>query len=1550
MMADRVIRVSVMTFAAARGLRVSVPVLLVCILAALPAPAAIIAGTVWKDADRSGTRDAGEPGLAGATIYHDANLNGRYDAGEPTAMTNADGAYAFTGLAAGRYFLASLPQARVLPTAPREPALVPPVFIITRGGPRVFSCDDLNNDGYLDIVTSNNFERSVSVAISGAGGTYGPATHYEVGASPRFVLVEDFNHDGWRDLAVTNQHGDSVSVLMNNGDGTFAPQVTYPCDDETFMIAKGDLNEDGDVDLAVINQFGNNLTILLGNGDGTFYTSETIWLGYWPHDVVVQDIDQDGHLDIATANFLVRSVALLWGHGDGTFEPNQYLAVGDRPLHTRIADLDKDGALDLVVENRFSNNVMVMYGNGDRTFTDPAVYPSGEQTHDAALVDVNLDSWLDIVVVGYMSNDVTIYLNTGQRDFSLKGIYPVGGVAPLFAMPLDLDQDGDPDLVVNNYESDDVTTLINDGAGAFSPGPSYPIGQDPRSMVLADLDNNGHTDIVTAAMFDYRVGIIYNAFGRRIVPVGASSVVGGADFGAYESSAQGEPAGGGNRFKLRIGEGSHKNVARVAAAQVSTWPLKLFRTSGAESRHVSLDAVVVDGDPALWDVQLAERAVLLGPAPTVSRADANEPGVLKNRPGDGAVDDADLAILESCFTGPGQFVPPESFETCLQLDLDGDLDIDDNDRDALLADWTGPVITPWARQVELRVTPRAGAPAGSSVRVQILATDTDSGETHSVFAYVTRNFYDPGISPIQRVDWTVERSSKVILARKQRFDLVVYNRGAAADTIEVSVDPVSGFAFEIRDAITLQPRTTYAMAAAPDGATFPESVSPFYIEVTAPANWPFGSTATFRVNARSVNGGMTNGIDLEVVKGGPLWAPSDLRLEEGRRHNVQPGADASFGFQLVNPLPTQRTLTLTAVALPPADVDEDGDVDGDDLSAFAACMDGPDLDAACQPDALSRLDLDGDGDVDVADFATLSSAQPIGTMTFAATQFTLAPGAQAEATARVSIPAGAPLGLRQDWQILLGDGANLLATALVGVKVTDAPKVIYVSMDGLAPGYLTLNAAGTGPGSPGDWLMPNVQAFLSRATHFSGALSDLPSATDHNQTGALTGSHMGVNGIGSLVSHYYGRDNDGVSVIKVPSPSLLRHGPKGAEVLSLFDVAHASNPDSYSVHLSGKWWVDNYVVGDKPSGGGDIAVDSEGWPQYVPDPEPHVIGDPPTDPDAETDPPLPPWIPNWGTTPGLFPADRWIMEGALKVLSYQDPDVMFVLMAGPDDAGHMMGAAWDPSLWDDRGTPEMGDDVNLVNPRCAREGVLDEVRETDALFGELLDQLENRGIADSTYVVLMSDHGMISCSPHRADVAKLLESRGFSHRDDFVANAGGPMAFIFEVAPERLAEFEDVLENSPSIYPGYDTNPWLVLNRQEMLTGVDVHTGIRVGDPGEMYSEYLIEHDDGTNDMADWPDFIMLFFDEAQIRPMHFEPVLGEEDDLNGEAFQGGHGFFATQPCVLALSGPRVPAGQIVPDPVRLPDIAPTLYRLLGWTAPPSVQGQPLPGIEYEAP
>ena len=67
---------------------------------------------------------------------------------------------------------------------------------------------------------------------------------------------------------------------------------------------------------------------------------------------------------------------------------------------------------------------------------------------------------------------------------------------PIRVSAADLDQDQDPDLVVGHSSSSRLSILLNRGDGTFASGTSVEVGNDSWFAVPADMDLDGHVDLV----------------------------------------------------------------------------------------------------------------------------------------------------------------------------------------------------------------------------------------------------------------------------------------------------------------------------------------------------------------------------------------------------------------------------------------------------------------------------------------------------------------------------------------------------------------------------------------------------------------------------------------------------------------------------------------------------------------------------------------------------------------------------------------------------------------------------------------------------------------------------------------------------------------------------------------------------------------------------------------------------------------------------------------------------------------------------------------------
>jgi predicted AlkP superfamily pyrophosphatase or phosphodiesterase len=539
---------------------------------------------------------------------------------------------------------------------------------------------------------------------------------------------------------------------------------------------------------------------------------------------------------------------------------------------------------------------------------------------------------------------------------------------------------------------------------------------------------------------------------------------------------------------------------------------------------------------------------------------------------------------------------------------------------------------------------------------------------------------------------------------------------------------------------------------------------------------------------------------------------------------------------------------------------------------------------------------------------------------------------------------------------------SLRSSVELRARVRNRPKIYYVAIDGCGRRYLDLNRKGLPFDGTGERLMPRAMSFAARGARMTSASSVLPAVTDPNHTAALSGSWAGTVGLYSVAYQYLGQNALGDPVMERGSRDLLRWGPDGERVQTVFDVnkdpATGGASSTFNAFVSGKVWLSELFR----DGAMDLVVHGKDYPDYVPAPQTYRLGDPPSDDDAEQDHegtnPGPPafrhlWTPGaqlFGSFPGEFPDDRWTAEAAVRIIEAEDPDVLYVDLANSDTAQHIFGAADRPEEWIDPGTPDiLWDDQNIYNENANRDPVLDVIHEADWDFGLITDALDGRHVLGVSFVALLSDHGLTTATKDMLDPGKVLLDSGFIEDDIERMSNRGAMSFIALTDPTKSRQVEDVLQSYEAFDPveGQMVRPFVVINRAEMDSGIDdvegafAKDGVMGNREGELYSEWCIDVPDPGNTKVRWPD--LFIFTRNHFRTVLSASSLSSRSEA-GTPMTGVHGSPRTGEIVLIMGGPGIQPG-VYGAEASIADIAPTLYRLLGVTPPGNVNGRALDEI-----
>jgi hypothetical protein len=353
---------------------------------------------------------------------------------------------------------------------------------------------DMNNDGYLDIVTLNSGknDRSSIYLASASGFSQGEPDRIfgAMGSSTTSLALGDFNRDGHLD-AVVADNDQAISLFLNDGNANLALETSFG--GPATSVAAGDLNGDGHLDIVTS---GSPAQVFLNSGANTFVPGGN--LDDEINAVALGDVDGDGWLDIV-AGTMRAQISLYLNVGDGTFSSRILFGTVREPfklpcttcgiLRIELGDLNNDGVLDITTSSNSETRVYRSTASDIPTYTETSVDPERNRDNTAvSLGDIDNDGALDLVVGRGFSEANMIYLNDGSNGFiEESGDIPFGtGIDPTRSIALaDLNRDGALDIVVGNDTSGGADSqnavYLSNRAGDFARHTTTRFGIDDPS-------------------------------------------------------------------------------------------------------------------------------------------------------------------------------------------------------------------------------------------------------------------------------------------------------------------------------------------------------------------------------------------------------------------------------------------------------------------------------------------------------------------------------------------------------------------------------------------------------------------------------------------------------------------------------------------------------------------------------------------------------------------------------------------------------------------------------------------------------------------------------------------------------------------------------------------------------------------------------------------------------------------------------------------------------------------------------------------------------------
>lgn len=390
------------------------------------------------------------------------------------------------------------------------------------------ACDDLNKDGFTDIVLANyrkEFEYStVSYVYWGSEKGYSSMSRLELPTNYALqVVLEDLNKDGYKEIVFCG--GDEVCIYWNRN-GSFSK------DNRDVIKTKGlyTIFSIGAVraDIADVDNDGNNELILATEkgieirSPKDLYKVKTFLELKNSSWVKAYDLNNDGYKEIIASKYhnditYETDSAIFWNCKDG-FDRNSVTFLPTAgAIGCTAGDIDGDGKPEVIFNSTlqgytqtYSNFPAYVYlGNKKHQYTDKRCLelPNAGGGGTYVLADLNLDGYPDLVLTSPEGARIFWGGPDGPKpsNYTVLAKPAAESTAPCGNVYVaDFNRDGWLDLLLAGYTYDSKKQTMKNSSFIFygsSDGfsneriesiPTYCMA----NIHLADINNDGWLDIV----------------------------------------------------------------------------------------------------------------------------------------------------------------------------------------------------------------------------------------------------------------------------------------------------------------------------------------------------------------------------------------------------------------------------------------------------------------------------------------------------------------------------------------------------------------------------------------------------------------------------------------------------------------------------------------------------------------------------------------------------------------------------------------------------------------------------------------------------------------------------------------------------------------------------------------------------------------------------------------------------------------------------------------------------------------------------------------------
>ena len=359
---------------------------------------------------------------------------------------------------------------------------------------------DFNGDGLMDVVSLSFVDNVLLLHSQNNTGTFDTEVLADQIQAPRKLQVADFDNDQWPDVLVASSDDHTVRLFNNKaGQGFTATTISAQITGARGLAVC--YNTEGQLPDFVVSANDDETVYLFANRGDLEFSSKVLDAELpGAANLLCDDIDGDQQPELISIS--ASQSAIYKQEIEGDFNKQLLASQRDGYLTAVLAQFEPGGPVKLLTQSYFGNRNLLydpQQVNQEQVVWED--FPDGVYWIESGDIDGDMD--MDFAYVAFRQNQV-FWAENQASGYQIHTLFS-GVDGPQSIKLADLDEDGDLDAITAGAWDDSFWYHMNTGGGVFDTFLITNEANNAARTEVMDVNGDGRLDVIGTSGLDNSV-------------------------------------------------------------------------------------------------------------------------------------------------------------------------------------------------------------------------------------------------------------------------------------------------------------------------------------------------------------------------------------------------------------------------------------------------------------------------------------------------------------------------------------------------------------------------------------------------------------------------------------------------------------------------------------------------------------------------------------------------------------------------------------------------------------------------------------------------------------------------------------------------------------------------------------------------------------------------------------------------------------------------------------------------------------------------------------